>query len=376
MIVHFSILFLILLVSFFYEHKFNSNKIKVIADGGLASDYKGSIIPWAIVFGYLIILAGFRFGMNDTTAYINSFNNLNGSWNEIWNLILGQGKDKAFDITGNLFKMYISKDYHAWFLLFAIIESALFCNVLRRESISFFDTCFFLFSSTLYYNYFSMMRQWFAVAIVFWASRFIKTNKFIPYLLFCIIAAQFHNSAYFMIIIYFIVIGDSWNKKQLIILVAFVFALLLLNPLLGTIDSMFSDSTYNYVLDRMLSNTGSSWIRGLIAAVPVGLSFFYRKNKSKDSMYNICVNMSLINFMLNVLAIFTSGLFIIRMATYFSIFNLILYPYLLNFVIPEKDRKIVKPLFYFIYLAFYIYQMTYSSSWVYKSDVLTLLSNY
>lgn len=376
MIVHFSILFIILLVSFFYEHIYISNKIKVIADGGTVSDYKGSIFPWLIVFGFLALLAGFRSGMNDTSVYIHSFNDLSGSWDEIWDNIIGSGKDKAFNIFGNLFKMYISKDYHLWFLSFAIVESLLFCVVLRRESVSFLDSCFFLFASTLYYNYFSMMRQWLAVVIVFWASRFIKTNKFIPYLLFCIIAAQFHNSAYFMIIIYFIVIGDSWNKKQLIILVAFVFALLLLNPLLGTINSMFSDSTYNYVLDRMQSNTGSSWIRGLIAAVPVGLSFFYRKNISKDSMYNICVNMSLINFMLNVLAIFTSGLFIIRMSTYFSVFNLILYPYLLNLVIPENDKKIIKPLFYIIYLLFFVFQMSYSSSWGYKSDVLTLLSNY
>lgn len=376
MIVHFSILFLILLVSFFYEHKFNSNKIKVIADGGLASDYKGSIIPWAIVFGYLIILAGFRFGMNDTTAYINSFNNLNGSWNEIWNLILGQGKDKAFDITGNLFKMYISKDYHAWFLLFAIIESALFCNVLRRESISFFDTCFFLFSSTLYYNYFSMMRQWFAVAIVFWASRFIKTKQFVPFLFFCVLAAQFHNSAYFMIFIYFIVVGDSWNKKQLLLLVAFIFGMLLLNPLLNSLDLLFSDSTYGYVLDIMQSNTGSSWIRILIAVVPVALSFFYRDHKSNDSMYNICVNMSLLHLMLNVLAVFTSGLFVIRMAKYFSVFNMILYPYLLDLMIPEKDKKIIKPLFYIIYLIVFIIQMSYSSSWGYNSDVLTFLSNF
>lgn len=42
-------------------------------------------------------------------------------------------------------------------------------------------------------------------------------------------------------------------------------------------------------------------------------------------MINICINMSMINFLLNVLATFTSGLYVIRLATYMSVYSLILY---------------------------------------------------
>ena len=375
MLIHFSILILILIVSYFYEHKFRANKIKVIAEGGKASDYRGSIIPWLIVFGYVAILAGMRSGMNDTSEYILSFNHLSGSWSEIWSIIAGSGKDKGFDITGNLFKMFVSRDYHMWFLFFATVESLLFSFTLRKEAISFFDTCFFFFASSMYYNYFSMMRQWMAVVIVFWASRFILKRQFIPYLLFCLLAAQYHNSAYFMIFVYFIVSGKSWSRKQFILIIIFVVSMSILNPLLGTLETLISstDLEYSDVITKMQSSQGSSWIRAVVAAVPVGLAFLYRnKTEFSGEMYDISINASIVNLLLNVLAVFTSGLYVIRMATYFSIFNLILYPYLLNIIVPEKERRVIKPMFYGIYFIYYIYQMNYSGTWIYKSEFITM----
>ena len=38
MIIHFSFLLLILVVSAFYEHQFRANKIRALANGGVSSD--------------------------------------------------------------------------------------------------------------------------------------------------------------------------------------------------------------------------------------------------------------------------------------------------------------------------------------------------
>ena len=163
MIIHFSILLLILIVSAFYEHQFRANKLRAIANGGVSSDYLGSIIPWLIVFGYITFLAGMRTSVNDTVEYRESFVSLVPSWNAVWDIVHSNIKDKGFSVLAILFKLYVSSDYHAWFLFVAFIESILFLSVLRRESVSFLDSCFLLFASTIYFNYFSMMRQWLAI---------------------------------------------------------------------------------------------------------------------------------------------------------------------------------------------------------------------
>ncbi len=370
MIIHFSILLVILLVSAAYEHSFRANKIRVIADGGTASDYLGSIIPWLIIFGYIAFLAGMRSSMNDTEGYKESFKSLEPSWDNVWNAIESDIKDKGFPIASNLFKMYISQDFHAWFFAFAIVESLLLSFVLRRESVSMIDACFFFFASTTYYNYFSMMRQWLAVVIVFWAAKFIKKRKFIPYLLFCLLAAQFHTSAYFMIPVYFIVSGKAWSKKQLGIVGLFAIAFVFLRPILGFLESATGDTTYGYVVETMSTGSGSSWLRIPVALVPVVLSYIYRDKIKNDVMANICTNMALVQLLVLIVASVTSGIFIGRMSVYFGIFNTILFPYLLNVAIDDKNRSWIKALYYIGYFAFYIFQMNYSDSFFYGSDIL------
>lgn len=370
MIIHFSILGVILICALIWEPSIKFNKIACIQNGK-RYDYKSQLLPWLIVFGYIAFLAAMRSNMNDTFAYITSFNQIPGTWNGVMSVLNGVGKDKAFDITANLFKMYISSDYHMWFALFAIVESVIFISVLRRESVSFLDTCFLFFTTTLYYNYFSMMRQWIAVALVFFGSKYIKEKKLISYIAVCVIAAQYHNSAYLFIPLYFVVTGNAWSKKQNFIIGLSVVCLFFLNPILGTMQSALEGTTYDYAIDAMASNSGSSGIRAVIAAVPVFIAYFGRDNISKEnSMINLSINMSVINFLLNLLATFTSGLYLVRLATYTSVYSLILYPYLLNVTVSESSRKILKLGFYVIYFMFYYYQMIHQGALGYASDIL------
>ncbi len=370
MIIHFSILAVIFVCALIWERPIKNKKISCIYRG-INYDYKSQLFPWLIVFGYVTFLASMRSNMNDTAAYINSFNQIPGTWDSIKAILNSDGKDKAFDITANIFKMYVSSDYHIWFAFFAIIESCVFIYVLRRESVSFLDSCFFFFASALYYNYFSMMRQWLAVALVFLGSRFVKERKFIPYVLICIIAAQYHNSAYIMIPVYFIVSGKAWSKKQNAILGISFVGLLFLNPIMNTMQSALEETTYDYAINAMASNTGSSILRAVIAIVPVLIAYICRNRiDENDKMINTSINMAVLNFLLNLLASFTSGLYVIRLSTYINVYNMILYPYLLNVVVSERYRKILKFGFYAIYLAFYYYQMVHQGAFGYSSDIL------
>lgn len=363
MIIHFSILAVILGVSFLWEKGTKLNKIKF-------KNYIMPLMPWIIIFGYIAFLVAMRTDMNDTSVYIDSFKAAPGNFDEIFNIILGNGKDKGFNILANLFKMFISDNYHLWFAFFSVIESVCFIYILRRESVSILGSCFFFFASTMYYNYFSMMRQWFAVALFFLAFKWLKQKKFIPYLLVCLFAAQIHNSAYMCIPVYFIVTNNPYSKKQLMIIFALCVLLMLTNPILSSLEN--SDSTYNYVFSTMTQNTGSSPIRIIIAFIPVLLSFMYVKKikEENDNTIYICINISIINFLLNVLATYTSGLYIIRFSNYFSIFNMILLPFILEKVLVGKNKRIIKICFYVFYFVFFCYQMNHQGSFGYSSDIL------
>ena len=93
-----------------------------------------------------------------------------------------------------------------------------------------------------------------------------------------------------------------------------------------------------------------------------------------NKMIHICINMSLINFLLNLLATFTCGLYVIRLATYTAGYSLILYPYLLNVTVSSRNRSALKVGFYILYFIFYCYQMSHQGSWGYNSDILGVFS--
>lgn len=370
MIIHLSILGLIMLVSLIWEQRVKYTKLNAIYSGKSVSDVRGPLAPWVIVLGYIAFLTAMRTSYNDTTVYVLSFEKLEGTVDAAFSVLTGDGKDKGFDFVGNLFKYFVSENYHVWFGFWALIEAVILIKLLRRESASFLEACFFFFTSTLYVNNFSMMRQWFAVVVLFGASKFIKERKFIPFLLICLLVAQIHNSAYLLIIVYFLVLGKPWSFKQNALLVIFVILILYLNPLLQTMSDLLQDSPYDYVVETMKTGNGSSVIRVFISSVPVIIAFLNRRYIGNDKMINLCINMSLLNFLLNIVATFTSGLYVIRFATYMNMYNTILYPYLLNVVLHKNNQKLVKIAFYTLFLAFYIYHMIHQGEWHYVSDIL------
>ena len=114
MIIHFSVLAVILVCALIWERPIRYHKLNSIYYGE-RYDYKSPLMPWLIVFGYIAYLAAMRSGMNDTSGYIQSFEHIPGTWDDVSRILDGDGKDKAFDITANIFKMYVSDDYHGWF---------------------------------------------------------------------------------------------------------------------------------------------------------------------------------------------------------------------------------------------------------------------
>ena len=366
MVIHYSILGVILFVSLFWNkfalQKKQQNPFE-----------KQALTPWVIIFGYITFLAAVRSKFNDTAVYIYDFNNAPGTMSSALEAFRTANIKYAF--TGflqNVFKAYISDDYHMWFLMFALIESICFIYIYRRYCNDLFVPCYYFFTTGLYVNYFSMLRQWMAVAILFASLTFFINKKWVQFVICCVLAYLFHPSALVGVFVCFLAIGKPWRFKQIAIIVVAVVALLFMSPLLNSLESSSLGSTYDYALEVMNTNSGSSPLRAIITFIPVALSFASKRSieDENNKVLDLSVNISVFYFFLNLVAAFTSGLYVVRLSTYLSPFVAILYSYLLTKLLDPKWRTIILIGFIVFYFLYYYYNMHNSGAGMYVSDIL------
>ena len=96
----------------------------------------------------IIILAGFRTGVADTSAYIMNFedypNNLSTSYSMIFD---GNRRDPGFLFISILIKQFISTDYTVWLSIIAVISGICVMIPLYKYSCN-FGVSIFLFVAT------------------------------------------------------------------------------------------------------------------------------------------------------------------------------------------------------------------------------------
>ena len=85
-------------------------------------------------------------------------------------------------------------------------------NQRRRVSVSWL---MFFYMTLEYLSTYNTFRQWLAVSIIFWGIKFAENRQGIRFILCCIIAAQFHTSAYIAILIYFFLTNAMTQKRYI-----------------------------------------------------------------------------------------------------------------------------------------------------------------
>ena len=118
---------------------------------------------------------------------------------------------------------------------------------------------------------------------------------------------------------------------------------------------------------QFAKNNGSNPIRTVIYAVPPMLAYLRRDEirEKGSALINLCINMSMIAVEISLLANFTSGILVGAMPIYFSIFNIILLPWLLNDIYKDDYHDILKLAMYFFYFIFFLME-----SFPYYSDLI------
>lgn len=332
-----------------------------------------------MTFSFLIVMIGLRSGMADTTAYIKHFQELPNTYSELTKVIMQSEDAKGFYFFAGLIKVFISNDYHVWLFILAMINGVCVALTLKKYS-SNFAIGALLFILTGYFSWmYNGLKQFFVVCIMFSATNLILNKKIVPYMILVLFMTLFHKTALIFIPVYFIVTGEAWNKRTLLfigfVLVAIVFA--------GKFTNIFNDvvetTYYGKSMDALKdTDDGTNIIRVLVESVSTIIAFIYRNKIREKStpIIDLCINMSIIGSGIYIISvILSSGIMIGRLPIYFTIYNLILLPWMISNLFEYKERRLIYYIMLLCYFVFFYYQMfiTWNGS-TYISDILKIFT--
>lgn len=320
---------------------------------------------WSAAFMILpyIIWAGFRGTFADTVLYRAGYLRAEADLSAIPAVLTDpNGKDvgyKAFEI---LMKCLIGDNADLFFLIIAAVQALCMALIFRRYSSSYWISLFLFAASTDYMSWMmNGMRQFIAVTVIFACFGWLVRKKYIPLILVILAISSFHQSALLMIPIVFVVQGEAWNYKTILMLLATMVVVAFIDRFTPILNDMLQNTNYDTALgEKMLSmDDGTNAIRVLVYSVPallslVGLRYVRAAN---DPVINICVNCSIVTMALYLVSMVTSGIYIGRLPIYTTLQGYIALPWLIDHIFEKKSARLVTAAMVALFCAFYYYQM-------------------
>ena len=236
----------------------------------------------------------------------------------------------------------------------------------------------FLFIASCQFTWmFNGMRQFLVASILFACTPFILEKKPIPYIIIVLILSTFHKSALIMIPAYFIVDSEPWSKRSMLFIACIILAMMFTSQFTGLLDTVVENSDYATSIGEFKGNDdGTSPIRILVESIPIVIAFIYR-DRIKEKLtpiVKISINMSLISSGVYIISkIAKSGVLLGRLPIYFSLYNLLLLPWLINNTFEKNERRLINFFMIICYLGFFYYQMKIAwNGFGYESSILKI----
>ena len=330
-----------------------------------------------VTFSVIIFFAGLRSGVEDTWTYIDMFKEY-PLWPDAYKFITDpSAREPGFRIFSVLIKTYISQDYQPWLFIIASISGICIMYPLYKYSCNYGMSVFLFMVSCQFIWLLNGMRQFLVAAILFACTPLILNKKPISYIIIVLILSTFHKSALIMIPAYFIVDSEPWSKRTMIFIACIILAMVFTSQFTGLLDTVVENTDYaSSMAEFKDTDDGTNPIRILVESVPIIIAFLYR-DRIKDKLtpiIKISINMSLISSGVYIISkIARSGVMLGRLPIYFSLYNLILLPWLIKFVFENNEKRLMNFMMIIGYCSFFYYQMVVTWNGVgYVSNVLKI----
>lgn len=337
-----------------------------------------NIIFAIVIFSVIILFSGLRSGVADTHAYIKMFNEYPTTWLEAIEVITDENaREPGFRLLSILFKSFVSQDYHAWLFVIALITGICIMISLYKYSCNFGISAFLFIASCQFTWMLNGMRQFLVASIMFACTHFILEKKTIPYIATVLLLSTIHSSLLIMIPVYFIVRDEPWQKKNILFMMLIILAIIFADRFTNILTDVVEDTNYSTSVNEFKdADDGTNSIRILVEAVPTIIAFIYRKKiKEKATpIINISINMSMVATGLYIISkVARSGVLLGRLPIYFSLYNLILLPWLLKNIFKKNEKRLLTFSMIICYVLFFYYQMVLTWSIGYVSDILQMV---
>lgn len=311
---------------------------------GIKKDLQSRIVFWGILVAF-ILFAGLRSKYNDTSTYIIGFKMIDATNLDFSILLKEYG---GFDLYQKIIKIYISTDPQVFIFITAIMTNILYLVFFTRHT-SKFGEMIYLYAIGNYTFCMAGLKQAIAVGISLYAIENYLNGKYVRAIFLLFLAMTFHPYIVCLICVPFLK-DKIWDGKTIIVIAVCILAFMNMEKVFELFSLIGKDYS-NTDLDSYTINP----LRALINAVPVGLSFFYRKkiNKSADRILILGLNMRIISFVFIAMGLFVNPIYFGRMATYFTALSTVAIPKMLSIAWKKSRNKRVYTLGY--YLFFFIY---------------------
>ena len=325
----------------------------------------------------IIFFAGARSYVADTTAYIKMFKEYPLFQNAHDVIFDNNAREPGFRLFSILIKTFISDNYTVWLSIIAVISGICVMIPLYKYSCNFGVSVFLFMTSCQFFWMFNGMRQFLVAAIIFVCTGLVLKNRTLLYIIIVCVLSTIHQSALLLIPMYFIAKGEPWNKRTMLFIACIVLAMLFTSKFTNLLTDVVEQTDYASSVDEFKNaDDGTSPIRILVESIPIILAFIYR-NRIKDKLtpvIKLSINMSLIASGLYIISnIARSGVLLGRLPIYFSMYNLILLPWLLKNIFEDREKDLIYYIMILCYFGFFYYQMVITwGGMPYYSEILKL----
>lgn len=305
------------------------------------------------------LVAAFRGGSvgADTNAYIDYFYLVGSTPGNLFTYSM----EPLYNLLNKL--SYLIIPHHSTMLFInSILIMSLIFTTFTKYSKNLSLSILLFYSTYIYYESLNGMRQYIAIALVFFSIRYIFDRKMIKYLIFILLASGFHTTSILMLPLYVLYpLVDRGSKMKLfywvsIALVSYLFLPQILNIIVSLLPR------YSNYINNIDSSSGG--VRSIFISVfLIGLGFFtIYVSKTKP-------NQRLWFYLLMIIFYFASSLYVLeinsnlaqRLGWYFTIFIPLFIPELLKLISNNKTRSIITFLVVISYLALHYYLLFFNS---------------
>lgn len=364
MILYVGIIFWILLASMFCYKSKISCRVRGTQEKKIIYMY-----PF-ITMSVYVFFAGMRDSIGDTAAYVIEYETMPDHLSAIFDYIAIGGKEVGFYALRLFIKVMTNGNHYAYFMVVAAISGFAIAYGIQKYS-PYMRSSMLLFMLTGTFTWMLHgIRQFMVVAILFCNLDLLIKRDYKKYFLLILALFTFHHSVIIMAPMIFIVTGKPWNKKTMLVLLCSVMVIFTASSFANFMDSALANTSYAGAKDDYAFDDGVNPIRVLVEAVPCIIALVYRKRieRENDPLLNILVNYSVMTVGISLVGMVTSGILMGRLIVFFSVYNLILLPWLVNNLFGTSGPA-VRAAMYAIYI---VYFQINTGSYYYISEALNL----